>query len=397
MAVLPTEIISIILSKLPVKTLLHFKCVCKSWNSLIKTPNFIKLHLNQTLISDTNRHLLLYYPFLYSAELDIHHNHNRITLSKLHHPLSPLQVHLFGSCNGVVCIADPSKTDIFFFNPLTKSHYKLPVKNVNPSFNIGYELFGFGYDSKNDDYKVLRLAQGFTINKVFCSEASVYSLNRNSWKSIESMSWYLIYADCHGVLVNEALHYVVNSEELGPSGKYIASFDLQNESFSFMECSRVLDKNGDNLMMLLAELGTCLCAMVNHLTNFVMERADLWVMKEYGNKESWFKLYSIGQECLRSSMQIKPIVYSKDRKRILLEIDVSKFGWYNLESKNVEIFTPHGLPDGALETGSFVGSLVSLGNDMLKSGGGSIPSVPRKNTNKKNLDNFLSKGFKLKL
>lgn len=122
--------------------------------------------------------------------------------------------------------------------------------------------------------------------------------------------------------------------------------------------------------------------MVNHLTNFVMERADLWVMKEYGNKESWFKLYSIGQECLRSSMQIKPIVYSKDRKRILLEIDVSKFGWYNLVSKNVEIFTPHGLPDGALETGSFVGSLVSLGNDMLKSGGGSIPSVPRKNTNK---------------
>ncbi|XP_056699840.1 F-box protein CPR1 isoform X2 [Spinacia oleracea] len=390
MAVLPTEIIAEILSKLPVKILLRFLCVCKAWNLLIKTPNFIKLHLNQTLISNSDRHILLYYPFLYSAELDIHHD--RISFSKLHHPLSPLQVHLFGSCNGIICIADPSKTDIFLFNPLTKSHRKLPANKILNS-DIGYVLFGFGYDSKNDDYKVLRLVQGFTNDKMFYSEAKLCSLNNNSWKSVEGISLYLIYADCHGVLVNEALHYIVNSEELGSSGKFIASFDLQNESFSLMDCSKFLGKGESNLMMLLTELDGCLCVMVNHLNNFILERADLWVMKEYGNKESWAKLYSIGQECVRSGMQIKPIVYSKDGKSILLEIDVSKFAWYDLESKNVEIFTPRGLPDGALETGCFIGSLVSLDNKLDSE----KETLPKKNKKKKVIDNFLSAGFKLRL
>ncbi|XP_056692142.1 proliferating cell nuclear antigen-like [Spinacia oleracea] len=49
---------------------------------------------------------------------------------------------------------------------------------------------------------------------------------------------YLIYVDCHGVLVNEALHHIVNSEELDSSSKFIAIFDLQNESFLLMDCSK---------------------------------------------------------------------------------------------------------------------------------------------------------------
>ncbi|XP_021750779.1 F-box protein CPR30-like isoform X2 [Chenopodium quinoa] len=365
MAILPTDLIAIILSKLPVKILLRFLSVCKSWNSLIKTPNFIKLHLNQTLISNSERHLLLYYPFLYSAELDTHHD--QITFSELHHPLNPQQVHLFGSCNGVICIADPSKTDIVLFNPIIKSYRNLPVNQISEP-NLGYMLFGFGYDSKNDDYKVLCLVQGFTANQVFFTEAKLYSLNNNSWKSVQGISFYILYADCHGILVNEALHYMVNSNEVGGlEGKFIAKFDLQTESFSLIDCPKLVDESESNLMIQITELGGCLCAMVNYHKVIILDglkRVDFWVMKEYGNKESWVKLCSIGQDCIRSNLQIKPIVYSKDGKRIFLEIDSLKFGWYDLESNNVDKFTPHGLPGGALETASFVGSLVLIGNEL---------------------------------
>ncbi|KNA06933.1 hypothetical protein SOVF_176530 [Spinacia oleracea] len=384
MAALPTEIIAEILSQLPVKSLLRFRCVCKSWYFLIKTPNFVKIHLDQTIISNSDRHLLLYYPRLDSAELD----QNLVCFSEVLHPLEPQAVHLFGSCNGIICIADLHKTDIFLFNPLTKSHYNLPLNQIL-NLKVGYMLFGFGYDSKNDDYKILRLVQGFTKEKVFYSEAQMYSLNNNSWKSVQGISSYLLFSDCHGVLVNEALHFLANSEELGLTGEYIASFDLQTESFSLMDCSKFVHKIGNYLMILLAQLGGCLCALVNNNTNFILEGADLWVMKEYENKESWVRLYSIGQECIQSRVQIKPIVYSVDGKRVLLQIDSLKFGWYDLESENVEMFTPQGLPDGSLETESFLGSLVSL-EDKHHS---DKETSPRQNKN--DVDSFLSSEFKL--
>ena len=42
---LPDDIVLNILSRLPVKSLLRFRCVCKTWVSSITTPNFISTHL----------------------------------------------------------------------------------------------------------------------------------------------------------------------------------------------------------------------------------------------------------------------------------------------------------------------------------------------------------------
>ncbi|KAK7259382.1 hypothetical protein RIF29_24989 [Crotalaria pallida] len=42
------DLIIEILSWLPVKSLLQFRCVCKTWKSLISNPNFVKLHLRRS-------------------------------------------------------------------------------------------------------------------------------------------------------------------------------------------------------------------------------------------------------------------------------------------------------------------------------------------------------------
>ncbi|XP_022722819.1 putative F-box protein At1g47790 [Durio zibethinus] len=47
-AIFPLEIIVEILSNLPVESLLRFRCVHKSWKSLITDPFFVKKHLQKT-------------------------------------------------------------------------------------------------------------------------------------------------------------------------------------------------------------------------------------------------------------------------------------------------------------------------------------------------------------
>ncbi|KEH22666.1 F-box-like protein [Medicago truncatula] len=54
--VLLDELITDILSRLPVKTLMQFKCVCKSWKTLISNPALAKLHLHR---SPWNTHLAM--------------------------------------------------------------------------------------------------------------------------------------------------------------------------------------------------------------------------------------------------------------------------------------------------------------------------------------------------
>ncbi|XP_010686908.2 F-box protein CPR1 [Beta vulgaris subsp. vulgaris] len=420
MATFPTEIIAEILSRLPVKSLLRIKCVCKSWSSLIKTPNFILLQLNQTLISNSDRHLLKSSAdaSFYSAELDLPHNH--LSFTKLNHPLQFDEVELFGCCNGVVCISDYDKIDVFLHNPFTKSHRKLPMKRTpNPRKDV--VLFGFGYDRHNDDYKVLRIHQGYSCRKCCYNETSLYSLNNHSWKTIQGLpnSYYLPYADSHGVLVGEGLYFVVSSDELDlQQRKRIARFDVRTECFSLLDCPNHDDKcktNWDYLEFHMRELGGELSVMVIYLTklsshmllpyvdednvrNRVLERADLWVMKECGNKNSWVKLFAISEltSFSTSVTSIKPVVYSKDGRRVLIEIDCLELGWYDWESKKFEKLTPRGLPNTYYDTSYMLGSLVSLEYKVHpETGTGALPRKNKKNN--EDLDNFLSVGFKLRL
>lgn len=59
MAILPPDIMMDILSRLPGKSLLRFKCVSKPFCSLIDSPELIKLHLNRSMETKSNLSLIL--------------------------------------------------------------------------------------------------------------------------------------------------------------------------------------------------------------------------------------------------------------------------------------------------------------------------------------------------
>ncbi|KAH9621519.1 hypothetical protein KSS87_002326 [Heliosperma pusillum] len=393
------EIIAEILSRLPVKPLCRFKSVSKPWNSLINSPNFIKLHLSKTLIS-VNHHQnpnLIFSSFSISTAAIA----AIFRFTELHHPLlhfpDCLAVTLLGSCNGVVCISPFDKAYACLYNPIIGTHRLLPptpsrfpelnrktmfLSKFYPKPEKHVFVYGFGYDSVTDDYKLLRILE-FYRNSVFVgSEVCLYSLKNNSWKYIDVVgNAYVKCAglqNCDGALFNECLYFVVNDGNIRP---FVRCFNLKTETFSIMELPN-FDENFDMFFFGLGQVGGCLSLSLNYqsvdydaLRGFRLVRTDFWIMKE----EAWARLFSItDMSSVRASLDIKALVYSKDRQKILLQLDGWGFGWYDWEKKSIVRVLVHGLPpdNAPFDTWTYVESLVSLGNRNESSKGET--TVPKK-------------------
>ncbi|KAL7205269.1 hypothetical protein ACSBR2_018245 [Camellia fascicularis] len=302
---LPPEVITEILSRLPVKPLLQFRCVSKPWRSVIDSPNFIKMHLNRSIQSRSYLSLILYdfnAPIpnqLCSVDFD------KLDIAfKLNPPLTfeKRVDKVWNSCNGLLCLSFGEEQAILW-NPSTRKHLELLVSRTETPVDfrgVLVNLFGLGYDSVSDDYKVMRIAR---INdyRFVHYEVRVYSLKSNSWRKVGDFPHHLELDLCTGLLVGGALHWSVNPKPMlredGPHA--LIAFDLGAEEYrmvSLPECGAV------DFYFKFEVLNGCLCVLHYYLKKGV----DLWVMKEYGVKESWTKLIYIEQSNIRFAIYLEP-------------------------------------------------------------------------------------------
>uniref|UniRef100_A0A2N9I8H1 F-box domain-containing protein n=1 Tax=Fagus sylvatica TaxID=28930 RepID=A0A2N9I8H1_FAGSY len=357
MSSLLEEVILEILSRLPVKPLLRFRCVSKPWLARIDTPEFIKLHLKQSLKTNTNRSLILRGGYLYSTDFD-----SLDRAIELDHPLKTphLGTEILGSCNGLLCLYN-GEEDVVLWNPSTRKYKKLPVTIMefpHDGFCVcQFVIYGFGYDEKSDDYKVVRLVQFYADdNDLWESEVKVYSLKNDSWNRVQDCPYYLRYKRGYGMLASGALHWVVNPKAESDKTNLILTFDLGVEEYRLVPQPDFVDKD---FHMNVGVLGGCLTIQCNHFK----VNLDVWVMKEYGVKESWMKLFSVMQpETIRSFDYVRPVAYSKSGGEVLLEKDLKKLVWYDLNKKRVRNVRILGAPD-TFELDICWGSLVLLGGN----------------------------------
>jgi len=89
------------------------------------------------------------------------------------------------------------------------------------------------------------------------------------------------------------------------------------------------------------------------------QTSDVWVMKEYGVRDSWCKLFTFGEwhfnAPLKSLTSLKPLGYSSDRNKVLMEVDRKKLFWYDINREKVTSVL--GIPNFN-EAMIFVGSLL---------------------------------------
>ncbi|KAL4379633.1 hypothetical protein GQ457_02G032580 [Hibiscus cannabinus] len=278
---MPLEVITKILSKLSVKSVVKCRSVCKSWNTLISDPSFISAHLQASLSNNT--------PFLLIGC----EKHSRETLS-LHHdndgfdkfkqlPFPPFgnvtDFPVIGSCNGLICVQlDYYDYDLDFvlWNPSIQKYISLPQANI---CEVEYFNVGFGFDSKTNDYKLL-----------------ILGVDKDGYQKRNN----------------------------GGHSHVILGFDLSAEVFSVINLPQSLTGFSpfDLSVMKYGE-----SSFAVSLDSLIGEIHELWVIKEYDGVEPWTKvltLHSVDRaDILSLNSYVKSLVLLDKAVDVSSESDVN--------------------------------------------------------------------------
>ncbi|PHT73365.1 hypothetical protein T459_24150 [Capsicum annuum] len=241
---LSAELTTEILSRLPVKSLLKFRSVSKSWLATIANREFIKMHLS---LSANNNNK-------YKEEHDTHHmlilginedkwNFKECTLSSLFFDSvteafdldSPIKdatesTYIVCSCNGLIFLVRSSKSSILW-NPTIRKYSYFP--GFRRRWEKTYARYGFGYDEIHNDYKVVGIFHagsdsGGDSDDV---EIQIYSLKSDVWTNVDgSYRKKRLNGSC--LFTTWKLHWNTNTTT---NDRIIVSFDLGNEKWETIE------------------------------------------------------------------------------------------------------------------------------------------------------------------
>ncbi|CDP14709.1 unnamed protein product [Coffea canephora] len=347
---LPEELLIEILTRVPVKSLICFTLVCKSWYGLITSPNFITTHLTKihTEKIPNNPSLLLirrytkddkkeHYTINVDDEEDGHENGggNGQFAKKsveLDFPFKSLigYFRIVGTCNGLICLSDDlfgTTKPIILWNPSVRKSVTSPAPTINPPLPYMFVL-GFGADS-SQDYKVVRIVyhRDGQFDFLLPPEVEVYSLSMGFWRRLINVGIKVCIADFlwSQAFVNGAVHWIAyhprgSDNDSGSFGSLILGFDMDNEVFNEIMLP-------DDLAH---ELATNLCISVYKGSLAVIKyprwedngSCSVWVMEDYGVWESWTQLYAIdlvqGMEKVVGFRKNGDVFVAKESKGLVL-------------------------------------------------------------------------------
>ncbi|KAK0592744.1 hypothetical protein LWI29_024568 [Acer saccharum] len=283
---IPYEVMTLILLKLSVKSLLRLKCVCKTWYALIKSPSFISTHLKSHNNEDS--HLVVHnfeylyienpdyydpntYPFEYTLFVDK-------TLKDLSYQVLDSQfpihgVELIGPYDGFFVVWQREDKRIYLWNIATRETRALP------KCRFGYpQIYGCGYDPLSDGYKLVFLrnfSHVYGSDRSLDSHVSLYSFNNDSWRYLQvpELRHYLwVYYSSKNSCLNGVCYWLAMRDET-----VILSFDISSEIFQEIN----LREYGINLPV--NRLDSISLELVNdslYLLTLSRNEFSIWMMRD---------------------------------------------------------------------------------------------------------------------
>ncbi|KNA05642.1 hypothetical protein SOVF_188480 [Spinacia oleracea] len=330
---LPEDIVIEILVKLPVKSLLRFKSVCKRWNSLIKTTSFI-IRYNSPSRRHNNSKLLCFRedPITQTHVVSLHDHKTLEKIQDLEFPSFidddsvpfDKDIQIFGPVNnGIYCINDRLNLwggTLILWNPCTKSYKHILPATISDATERDTKSFqiGFGYDDSINDYKIVVICHWD--ETVYNGDnpptdrwhVRVYNNATESWTTIHNLEYGVTeylgfpYIDfCSGFsancFINGKYHWscaVKKYPRIYGNKLSVLVFDMASETFNVMRGPPVVgvlnedEDEDEDAMDDYCELEEMSVWVVKETIGVMVscsrkETVKVWIMKEYGDEDSW--------------------------------------------------------------------------------------------------------------
>ncbi|CAJ2654073.1 unnamed protein product [Trifolium pratense] len=351
---LPIELIIQILLRLPVKSLICFKSVCKTWFTLISNPNFGNSHFQFSESTQTLRILSISAIPTQIRSIDfevLFNNHSNSLNPNLSLPQSYFPLHIKGSCRGFIFFNCSSNN--YIWNPSTGFCKSLPLSpTIGSNFGTYSYLYGFGYDHSRDDYLLASLYPALAAD--VSSHLEIFSLRDNAWKEIEDTPfpyWSPYHYPKLGLLFNEALHWFVSRSS--SLVDVIVSFNLMERKLFEIP---IPSDFGDYLL----DIGSWVFGEFLSLWAMRNRIVEIWVMKEYKVHSSWIKNIVLSIDTLPTKCFFP--IYSTKSVDVIGTDDGSGLVKYNNKGHLLEYRTYCDDPRGS-QVVMYTESLLSLPGD----------------------------------
>lgn len=336
---LPEDVVMEILSRLPVKSLMRFKCVNKAWYFLIRNPDFIAKHLFWATSDKRHRRSLLNreHEITRTPWVSLHSNEtlevSRYVDLLQFFPGDVGELDVFGPCNGILClfgvhaelnndVGDRGPRDgLVLWNPATRESKTLPIIQRPAEMSTTFSIcLGFGLDPRTGDLKVIRI---LNFNFLRC-QVEVYSLRTDSWRVINTSVNPKYDINCPRFpSYLSGVHYWWAFERGGwvPSAKarrLILSFDMSNEVFQEIALPPLTKRTSFEAIAVIND-SVALISERNHFIDSGGKFYDIRVMNESGEERTWTLMFTVGR-----SPHFSSLIEIRDNGFFLLR---NKNGW----------------------------------------------------------------------
>ncbi|KAI3909419.1 hypothetical protein MKW92_048895 [Papaver armeniacum] len=266
-----------ILSRLPVKSLMRFKCVCKHWESLIQQDQFfIDLHFSRSKATRSCSVLHVgnqYNPYermrLFSGELFLPTEEDAGRVQLINARLwniwkQPFTCgHRICTLDGLLCFMDLVNLSARVYNISTGEStpwIKTTIKPLRDLLQQGRDIclvnHAFGYDQATKEHKVLSL-WNLSENGSYSAVCEVLTVRKNTWRRIDIPPVSPSYTDTVvSVYVNGSIYLLCPHGNAGTDTQTLLEFNVGTEKFRILEIMATYSYRGH-----LMELNGRLCIL----------------------------------------------------------------------------------------------------------------------------------------